>query len=98
MDMVMTFMGSTSNDSAFNAWVTDITTPVTRPKVETSFTFVGFLAMGIVMGVGTAAQTGAVSYKIFFGLLGLLVSCAGVVGLFTIKEPAHITKPAKPTS
>lgn len=98
MDMVMTFMGSTSNDSAFNAWVTDITTPVTRPKVETSFTFVGFLAMGIVMGVGTAAQTGAVSYKIFFGLLGLLVSCAGVVGLFTIKEPAHITKPAKNTS
>ena len=25
MDCVMTFMGSTSNDSAFNAWVTDIT-------------------------------------------------------------------------
>ena len=27
MDMIMTFMGSTSNDSAFNAWVTDVTTP-----------------------------------------------------------------------
>ncbi len=98
MDMVMTFMGSTSNDSAFNAWVTDITTPVTRPKVETSFTFVGFVAMGIVMGVGSAAQAGAVPYKLFFGLLGLLVSLAGVIGLFTIKEPAHISKPAKNTS
>ena len=98
MDMVMTFMGSTSNDSAFNAWVTDITTPTTRPKVETAFTFVGFIAMAIVMGAGTAAQTGAVSYKLFFGLLGLLVSLAGVIGLFTIKEPAHVSKPTKNTN
>ncbi len=98
MDMVMTFMGSTSNDSAFNAWVTDITTPVTRPKVETSFTFVGFVAMGIVMGVGTAAQAGAIPYKLFFGLLGLLVAVAGVIGLFTLKEPEHITKENKKTS
>ena len=98
MDMVMTFMGSTSNDSAFNAWVTDITTPVTRPKVETSFTFVGFLATGIVMGIGTAAQAGAISYKLFFGLLGLLVAVAGIIGLFTIKEPEHITKPEKKAS
>ena len=98
MDMVMTFMGSTSNDSAFNAWVTDITTPVTRPKVETSFTFVGFVAMGIVMGVGTAAQAGAISYKLFFGLLGLLVAVAGIIGLFTLKEPEHITKEEKKSS
>ncbi len=98
MDMVMTFMGSTSNDSAFNAWVTDITTPVTRPKVETSFTFVGFVAMGIVMGVGTAAQAGAISYKLFFGLLGLLVAVAGIIGLFTLKEPEHITKTEKKSS
>lgn len=98
MDMVMTFMGSTSNDSAFNAWVTDITTPTTRPKVETAFTFVGFVAMGIVMGAGTAAQSGAVTYKAFFGLLGLLVAIAGVVGLFTLKEPTHVVKEEKKTS
>lgn len=98
MDMVMTFMGSTSNDSAFNAWVTDITTPTTRPKVETAFTFVGFIAMGIVMGAGTAAQSGAVSYKMFFGILGLLVACAGVIGLFTLKEPKHVVKEEKKTS
>jgi MFS family permease len=94
----MTFMGSTSNDSAFNAWVTDITTPTTRPKVETAFTIVGFVAMGIVMGVGSAAQAGAVAYKIFFGLLGLLVACAGVVGLFTLKEPKHTAPKIKNTN
>ena len=53
MDMIMTFMGSTSNDSAFNAWVTDVTTPESRPKVETAFTFMGFIAMGVIMVVGT---------------------------------------------
>ena len=98
MDMVMTFMGSTSNDSAFNAWVTDITTPTTRPKVETAFTIVGFVAMGIVMGAGTVTQSGLVSYKAFFGVLGLLVALAGVIGLFTLKEPAHVVREEKKTS
>ena len=98
MDMVMTFMGSTSNDSAFNAWVTDITTPSSRPKVETAFTIVGFVAMAIVMGAGTVTQSGLVSYKLFFGILGILVALAGVVGLFTLKEPAHIVKEEKKTS
>ncbi len=98
MDMVMTFMGSTSNDSAFNAWVTDITTPAVRPKVETAFTIVGFVATGIVMGAGTVTQTGNVSYKSFFGVLGLLVALAGVIGLFTLKEPPHVVKVEKKTS
>ncbi len=98
MDMVMTFMGSTSNDSAFNAWVTDITTPSSRPKVETAFTVVGFVAMGIVMGAGTVTQSGLVSYKLFFGILGILVAIAGVIGLFTLKEPAHVVKEEKKTS
>ncbi len=98
MDMVMTFMGSTSNDSAFNAWVTDITTPTVRPKVETTFTIVGFVAIGIVMGAGTVTQTGLVSYKLFFGILGLLVAFAGVIGLFTLKEPEHVVREEKKTS
>ncbi|MBO7178817.1 MAG: MFS transporter [Clostridia bacterium] len=98
MDMVMTFMGSTSNDSAFNAWVTDVTTTATRPKVETAFTFIGFLAMGVVMGVGTFAQSGAVSYKLFFSGLGLLVVISGIIGLFTLKEPAHKGESSKNTS
>ena len=98
MDIIRTFMGSTRNDSAFNAWVTDITTPSSRPKVETAFTVVGFVAMGIVMGAGTVTQTGMVSYKLFFGVLGILVAVAGVIGLFTLKEPAHIVKEEKKTS
>ena len=33
-DAVMTFFGSTANDAAFNAWVTDITPSVRRGRVE----------------------------------------------------------------
>ncbi len=89
MDMLMTFMGSTSNDSAFNAWVTDVTTTATRPKVETAFTVNGVLSMGIVMGIGSFAQAGTISYSTFFMCLGAFVILCGIVGLFLIKEPEH---------
>ncbi len=87
MDCVMTFMGSTSNDSAFNAWVTDVTTPAVRPKVEVAFTILPVVAMGIVMGVGTLAQTGTISYSTFFIGLGAVVILCGIAGFFLIEEP-----------
>jgi hypothetical protein len=87
MDIIMTYMGSTSNDAAFNAWVTDISTPKVRPTIETVFTFVGFLSMVAVMGVGSLAQSGAVSYRNFFLYLGLIVTACGVAGLFLIQNP-----------
>lgn len=91
MDIVMTFMGSASNDAAFNAWVTDVTTPKIRPKVETALTFVGFLSMVAVMGVGSFAQSGAVTYRNFFLILGLIVSLCGVIGFFIIDNPKQIS-------
>lgn len=87
MDMIMTFMGSTSNDSAFNAWVTDVTNPSVRSKVETVIMFVGFGALGAVMGVGTLTQSGAISYKALFFAIGSVVIAAGIIGLFSLEEP-----------
>ncbi len=92
MDVIMTFMGSTSNDAAFNAWVTDITTPKVRPTIETALTFVGFLALAAVMGVGSFAQSGAVSYQTFFGVLGLVVTACGIAGLFLVDNPQYKVK------
>ena len=87
MDIVMTFMGSTSNDAAFQAWVTDVTVPKQRPAVETVLSVVGTVSSFAVTGVGSFAQAGTVSYKLFFGGLGLVVTLCGVVGLFLIKDP-----------
>ena len=90
MDMIMTFMGSTSNDSAFQAWVTDVTTPETTQKVETAFTFVGFIAMAVIMVVGSMAQGGAIPYSAFFIGLGIVVTLAGVVALFVVDNPKKL--------
>ena len=87
MDMIMTFMGSTSNDSAFNAWLNDVTNPLVRPKVETALIFVGLFSMLAVMGLGSVAQSGAMSYSTFFLILGLIVTLSGVVGLFSLEDP-----------
>ncbi len=89
MDCLMTFMGSTSNDSVFNAWVTDITTPQTRPKVEGLFAALPIVAMGLVVGVGSFAQSGIIGYDVFFLSLGGFVIVCGVIGLFTLQEPNH---------
>ena len=85
----MTFMGSTSNDAAFNAWVTDITTPKVRPILETVLTVLTILSSVAVTGVGSFAQAGKVSYQNFFIILGLVVSLCGIAGIFLIKEPAQ---------
>ncbi|MBR3789082.1 MAG: MFS transporter [Clostridia bacterium] len=87
MDIVMTFMGSTSNDAAFQAWVTDVTVPKQRPLVETVLSVVGTVSSLAVTGVGSFAQAGTISYKIFFVGLGLVVTLCGVAGLFLIKDP-----------
>ncbi len=92
MDIVMTFMGSTSNDAAFQAWVTDVTVPRQRPVVETVLSVVGTVSSLAVTGVGSFAQAGTISYKLFFGGLGVVVTLCGVIGLFLIKDPPRTLK------
>ncbi len=87
MDIVMTFWGSTSNDAAFQAWVTDISVPKQRPIIETVLSVVGTISSFAVTGVGSFAQAGTISYKLFFGGLGVVVTLCGVLGLFLIKDP-----------
>lgn len=84
MDCVMTFMGSTSNDSAFNAWVTDITTPHNRATVESVLSILPIAAMGIV--IIFAGFIESIGYKTFFTVLGVMVILAGVLGLFTLTD------------
>ncbi len=87
MDIFMTFMGSTSNDAAFQAWVTDITSPKQRALTEAVLSVVGTISFLAVVGVGSFAQAGKLSYKDFFLILGAIVSVCGVFGLFLIKDP-----------
>lgn len=98
MDIVMTFMGSTSNDAAFQAWVTDVTVPRQRPIVETVLSVVGTVSSFAVTGVGSFAQAGTISYKLFFGGLGIVVTLCGVLGLFLIKDPPRTARIESPSN
>ncbi len=91
MDCVMTFVGSTSNDSAFNAWVTDITSTKNRATAESVLAILPIVAMVIVMlsgGFISALGGGDLEkgYKVYFLILGILVILCGVIGFFSLKD------------
>ncbi|MBW7859200.1 MAG: MFS transporter, partial [Leptonema sp. (in: Bacteria)] len=50
LDCLMTFIGSTANDAAFNAWVTDVTHPTNRGKAEGLLATMPLLGMLVVFG------------------------------------------------
>ena len=85
MDCIMTFMGSTSNDAAFNAWITDVTSTSNRAKTETVLAVLPVVAL-----LGVTAAFGSLSvrfgYPACFIGLGAIVTCCGIIGIFSIKE------------
>lgn len=85
MDCIMTFMGSTSNDAAFNAWITDITAPSNRAKVESLLALLPVIAM-VVVTAAFGSLSGKFGYPACFIGLGLIVTLCGVVGIFSIKD------------
>lgn len=84
MDVIMTFMGSLSNDASFNAWVTDVTDETNRPITESVLAVLPLAATGIVMGL--MAVVGKIGYSNFFIILGAAVTLCGVIGLFSLNE------------
>ena len=91
MDCVMTFFGSSANDAAFNAWITDITVPENRGKVEGVLSAFPLLSMLIVAG-GFGIVIDLLGFPVFFISLGLLVTLTGFAGLFLIKESRSCIK------
>ena len=91
MDCVMTFMGSTCNDAAFNAWITDSTSPENRGAVESVNAMLP-IAATVLVTVGFGAGATALGYSACFLGLGALVVVCGVIGLFTLQEPKNLTR------
>lgn len=85
MDCVMTFMGSTSNDSAFNAWVTDVTTAKNRATAESVLAILPVVAMVVVVAFGGMIDAIG-GYPVFFFAIGGFVILCGIIGLFTLKD------------
>ena len=84
-DCIMTFFGSTANDSTFNAWLTDITDDTNRGRVEgvnSSMPLLSMLAVfGGAMFLMIVGDDGSVTYNYssFFLIIGVLVVACGVI-------------------
>lgn len=87
-DCVMTFFGSSANDAAFNAWLTDSTDATNRGSAEginAMMPLVAILAVfGGFMGFDLDSKE---SWTYIFIIIGTVVTLVGVLGLFLIKEP-----------
>jgi MFS family permease len=91
-DCVMTFFGSSSNDSNFNAWVTDITDETNRGKVEGVNSAMPLLSMLAVFGgamfLTIVRPDGSVTYNypLFFAIIGGAVIALGILVLILMKD------------
>ena len=85
MDCVMTFFGSTANDGAFNAYVTDVTDNFNRARVESVLAVLPLLSMLIIFGAFDG-MTRAGEWRRFFNIFGAAVSCVGLISLFLVKD------------
>ena len=91
LDCVMTFFGSTANDAAFNAWVTDVTVAENRGRVETVLAVLPLVSMLIVFGaLDGLTQSG--KWNVFFLIIGGLTFLGGLLGIFFLREPAQLQR------
>ena len=93
LDCVMTFFGSSANDAAFNAWLTDSSNSSNRGTVEGINSMMPLVAILVVFGSFMFFDlTQSESWTLIFTIIGTVVTFIGILGFFLIKEP-----PIKPT-
>lgn len=93
LDCVMTFFGSTANDAAFNAYITDVTDKDNRGRVESVLAILPLISMLVIFGLFDGlTQQGR--WKEFFGIFGVAVSLVGLLALVLIRDDGEL-KPRK---
>lgn len=85
LDCIMSFFGSGANDGAFNAWVTESSTPANRGRIDSVIAIMPLIAMLIIFGAFDG-MTRAGHWSLFFGIIGAITALTGVVALFLMRE------------
>ncbi|MBQ9099314.1 MAG: MFS transporter [Clostridia bacterium] len=92
-DCLMTLCGSTANDAAFNAWVTDVTDPTNRGRVDAILSMLPVFAVVIIfIGLGSLYSAQNQTNALFFLVLGAIPMITGVVALFALKDRSQAQK------
>ncbi len=91
LDCVMTFFGSSANDAAFNAWLTDSTDSTNRGAAEGINSMMPLVAILAVFGGFMSFNLDLPeSWTSIFLIIGAVVILIGISGFFLIREP-HVT-------
>jgi MFS family permease len=85
LDCLMSFLGAGANDASFNAWVTDITSPDNRGRVEAVLAMLPLMSMLLVFG-GLDGLTKSGDWQVFFLVVGALMIVAGLIALALIRD------------
>lgn len=85
LDCVMTFFGSTANDAAFNAWVTDVTNDRNRGRAESVLQILPLVSM-LVIFAAFDGLTQQGRWREFFNIFGAAVTAVGVLSLFLLRD------------
>ncbi len=85
LDCVMTFFGSTANDAAFNAWVTDVTNEHNRGKAESVLQILPLISM-LVIFAAFDGLTQQGRWREFFNIFGVSVTAVGLLSLLLVRD------------
>ena len=91
LDCLMSFFGSGANDGAFNAWVTESSTPANRGRIDSVLAIMPLVAMLIIFGAFDG-MTRAGDWSLFFAIIGALTALTGVLALCVMKDSASIQR------
>ena len=87
LDCVMTFFGSSANDAAFNAWLTDSTDSSNRGAAEGINAMMPLVAILAVFGGFMAFDLNkSESWTAIFTIIGIATIAIGILGIFIIEE------------
>ena len=87
MDCVMTFFGSTANDAAFNAWLTEAADDTNRGAIEGINAMMPLMAILVVFGgFMSFDQNLPETWTLIFSVIGGTVFLIGLLGFFLIEE------------
>jgi len=87
LDCIMTFFGSSANDAAFNAWLTDCGDETNRGKIEGFNSMMPLVSILVVFGgfMGFNLDLPE-SWTLIYMIIGGMVLLIGVLGIFLIEE------------
>lgn len=97
MDCVMTFFGSSANDAAYNAWLTDKGDKDNRGIIEGFNSMMPLISILIVFGGFMSFNLDEMSsWKMIYYIIGIITTLIGILGFFIIEDNKDLKKADAP--